>query len=126
MASTPPALAGVEDARGLDVVDHLALLAELVHRPRHADPRHQLLLPGVLDLDHREILPLPFPAVADLLGPQPVSLDVGPQAVVPPSPSRPTDHASVRGELRDLVNMQMQPRSRRDRSWRAGRSFGRT
>src|SRR5215475_3661491 len=100
------ALTGVEDARGLDVVDHLALLPELVHRAGHADPRHQLLLPRVLDLGHRELLPLGLSPVANLLSPEPVALDIGPQAMalldeesVRPAAGRIYDHPPrTRGE----------------------------
>ena len=52
----------------------------MLHRARVADPRHQLLLPRVLDLGHRELLPLGLSPVANLLGSEPVALDVSPVA----------------------------------------------
>src|SRR5262249_37205537 len=119
------ALAGVEDARGLHVVDHVALLTELVHRAGHADPRHQLLLSGVFDVGHGELLPLGFLAVANLLGPEPGALDVGPQAVVlldedpvRPAARRIQDHPpwTVGQDPRcDPTHLEASPRRGRDR-----------
>src|SRR4030095_3678197 len=119
------ALAGGENARCLDVVDHGPLLSELVHRAGHADPRHQLLLSSVLDLGHGELLPLGFSAVANLLGPEPVALDVGPQAVmlldeeaVRPAAGRVHDHPPGTGgedPRRDPSDFEASPGSGRDR-----------
>src|SRR5437899_6656377 len=84
-ALRPPdgqAFARVEDPSGLDIVNDFALLAELVHGPGHADPGHQLLLSGVFNLTYRDVFPLAVSALTNLLGPQPVSRDVGPQAVI--------------------------------------------
>src|SRR4051812_44766477 len=70
--SRPPdgqAFARVEDARGLDVGNDVAFLAQLVHRPSDTDPGHQLLLSSVFDLAHGDVLPLHLSALTNLLCP---------------------------------------------------------
>src|SRR6266511_3244055 len=76
-------------------------------------------------LGHGKLLPLGFSAVANLLGPEPVALDVGPQAVmlldeeaVRPAAGRVHDHppGTVGKDLRcDPSEFEASPGSGRDR-----------
>src|SRR5262249_60224165 len=92
-------------------------------RPRPPPPR--LLLSGALKVGRGKPLPLGFLAVAKLLGPEPVALDVGPQPVVlldeepvRPAARRIQDHPPWtvgQDPRRDPSHLEASPRRGRDR-----------
>src|SRR5438876_1183005 len=101
------------------------LLAGLSQPAGHAVPRHRLLPPRVLARGHRELLPLGRSPVANLLGPERVALDIGPQIMVlldeesvRPAAGRIHDHpprTSGEDACRDPSDLEASPGSGRDR-----------